>query len=530
GIGWRCIVTSYDENFNMTSMTFASPTYDIETPELPEPTIISKANIKSDPSLTFTIVDYGKCVEPTLIPETNGIKVTFLEWVRKNEEGDFESYKEDKFDVGYYKARFRVEIDPEYKNNNYNYLLDADCEYYMDGRDCSIVSRAYGPESKATVLSAVVDSPEFYSKFTYGEYLSRVRVENGVIRFDPYRGADKYEIIIAQESFYTEENFFDPTNAFYKKGLPFGSYTVYVRAVKSDLKPISALTELRYQYSALPEAGKHKIETINANSNIGKVFVEGQKYENPTFDGPDTVTFMSIHWQKYLHEQFIPVTADDKDYFSEGRYRFKVLLHINSEYYYTHEFADNPKLIVNGVEWTCDGTDPYDDGSIMNIYFLSPEYTIKGQDDPDEPEDPETIKGTWKTKYGSVYFEKEDGEYLTGMQKIDGEYYLFSKRGTLQKNVFYTENGKTYYFAKDGKMVKGFKDKWSATYYFDEEGVMQTGFVDIDGDTYYFKADGRQTKSTWITVGDAKYYTKADGRLAKSETIKKWGKKYSFYM
>ncbi|SCX80860.1 hypothetical protein, partial [Butyrivibrio sp. INlla14] len=37
GIGWRCIVTSYDENFNMTSMTFASPTYDIETPELPEP-------------------------------------------------------------------------------------------------------------------------------------------------------------------------------------------------------------------------------------------------------------------------------------------------------------------------------------------------------------------------------------------------------------------------------------------------------------------------------------------------------------
>ena len=299
GIGWKAMQNViYPDVNNITSMLFVSPTYDIEAPELPEPTLISKANIKSDPALTFTIVDYGKCVEPTLIPETNGIKVTFLEWVRKNEEGDFESYKEDKFDVGYYKARFKVEIDPEYKL--LNYLLDADCEYYMDGRDCSLVSRAYGPEDKATVLSAVVESPEFYSKFTYGEYLSRVRVENGVIRFDPYRDADKYEIIIAQESFYTEDNFFDPTNAFYKKGLPFGSYTVYVRAVKSDLKPISALSELRYEYNTLPEAGKHKIETINAKSNIEKIFVEGQKYENPTFDGPDTVTFMSIHWQKYL--------------------------------------------------------------------------------------------------------------------------------------------------------------------------------------------------------------------------------------
>ena len=524
GIGWHEVTDTIDEyDANQGYRLFVSPTYDIEAPELPEPTIISKVNIKTDPSLTFTIVDYGKCVEPTLIPETNGIKVTFLEWVRKNEEGDFESYKEDRFDVGYYKARFKVEIDPEYKL--LNYLLDADCEYYMDGRDCSIVSRAYGPEDKVTVLSAVVDSPEFYSKFTYGEYLSRVRVENGVIRFDPYRGAAKYEIIIAKESFYTEDNFFDPTNAFYKKGLPFGSYTVYVRAVKSDLMPLSALSELRYVYNTLPEAGKHKIETINAKSNIAKIFVEGQKYENPTFEGPDTVKFMGIHWQKYLHEQFIPVTADDKDYFSEGKYRFRVLLHIDSEYFYTHEFADELKLIVDGVEWTADGVERYGDGKIMSAYFLSPIHTIDGNEDPDDPDEP---KGVWETKYGATYYVAEDGTYLTGMQKIDGETYLFSNQGTLQKNVFFESDGNKYFFGEDGKMTKGWLDRWGATYYADENGVIQTGFVDIGDNTYYFDSKGKKTSSIWINENGNRYYIKADGRQAKSETIHRWGKEYSF--
>ena len=115
-----------------------------------------------------------------------------------------------------------------------------------------------------------------------------------------------------------------------------------------------------------------------------------------------------------------------------------------------------------------------------------------------------------------------------GMQKIGGDFYLFSKRGTLQTGKFYTENDKTYYFGKDGKRITGWMTKWSSTYYFDEEGVMQTGFTDIEGYTYYFKADGRFVHTAWITIGDKKYYAKADGKLAKAETITKWGKKYSF--
>ena len=114
------------------------------------------------------------------------------------------------------------------------------------------------------------------------------------------------------------------------------------------------------------------------------------------------------------------------------------------------------------------------------------------------------------------------------MQLIDDEFYLFSQRGVLQYNVFYEDDGVKFYFGKDGKLVKGWIDKWTATYYADEEGVIRTGFYEIDGDTYYFDSKGKMTRSTWINANDEKYFAKADGRLAKSETIKRWGKKYSF--
>ena len=173
--------------------------------------------------------------------------------------------------------------------------------------------------------------------------------------------------------------------------MPFGEYTVYVRAVGADLMPVSALSTLNYRYTKLPEEGKHKISTINATSNIEKIFVEGEKIEYPTFNGPEQVAFMNIHWQKYLYEQFIPVSVDG--YFSEGQYRFRVLLHIENKYSYTHEFDDEVKLIVDGVEWTADGVERYDNGKIVSAYFFSPVLTIGGgSEDPDDPEDPDDMQ------------------------------------------------------------------------------------------------------------------------------------------
>lgn len=89
-------------------------------------------------------------------------------------------------------------------------------------------------------------------------------------------------------------------------------------------------------------------------------------------------------------------------------------------------------------------------------------------------------------------------------------------------------DGNLLYFGSDGKMAKGWLDKWTSVYYFDEDGVMQTGFVDIGNDTYYYNEKGHQTRSVWVNEDGKTYYIKADGTMAKAETIKRWGKKYSF--
>ena len=136
--------------------------------------------------------------------------------------------------------------------------------------------------------------------------------------------------------------------------------------------------------------------------------------------------------------------------------------------------------------------------------------------------------GRWYTKWGATYYETEDGEKLSGMQKIDGVYYYFSQKGVMQKTCFVEDGNNKYYFGNDGKLHTGWLEKWSAKYYFDEDGVMQTGFTLIDGKTYCFDDKGKLQINTWITVGDDKYYAKGDGTMAQDETITKWLKKYTF--
>ena len=136
--------------------------------------------------------------------------------------------------------------------------------------------------------------------------------------------------------------------------------------------------------------------------------------------------------------------------------------------------------------------------------------------------------GRWYTKWGGSYYETKEGVNLTGVQKIDGSYYLFNKKGTLQRSLFYEEAGNTYYFGSDGKLITGWFTKWMSVYYANEDGVIQKGFVTFDEGICYFNEKGHQVKNGWVTVDGKKYYIKGNGYRAQSETITKWGKKYFF--
>ncbi len=278
-----------------------------------------------------------------------------------------------------------------------------------------------------------------------------------------------------------------------------------------------------------------KIDAVTATSDIAQI-LDDKVHKSPTITDVDgNVHFTCQYWEKKLDDGNWRIIGSDSDNPLEpGFYRCTVIMPLNDEFVSNTTLVEGLTLTVDGQQW-----ENIDDYSISKVGFAaarfkSPALEVKGNEpvgpiDPIDPEDPENITGgTWTSKWGATYYVTEDGEKLTGMNKVEGDYYLFSKKGSMQKNTFYEEDGKKYYFGSDGKAITGWLKKWNATYYFEDDCTMKTGFADIDDATYYFNAKGHLVKSKWIEEEGNKYYAKADGKLAKNETIKKWGKKYSF--
>ena len=211
---------------------------------------------------------------------------------------------------------------------------------------------------------------------------------------------------------------------------------------------------------------------------------------------------------------------------------------------------------------------------------------------PEEPEEPvQPKKGEWKTKYGSKYYYYEDGTMATGLTEIDGKKYYFKENGHMLYQNKVTVNGETYYFGKDGasvtnmlvtqyhktyhfgadglmntgfvnledgtyffnettgvmavdkyiekdgnkyyfdkdgKMYRGFLDRWKHTLYFDQDGHVYHGFIMIDGNGYFFGDNDNMYRNKWFTVDGKKHYAKSDGKMAVSETLTIYFHKYTF--
>ncbi|WP_026517695.1 N-acetylmuramoyl-L-alanine amidase family protein [Butyrivibrio sp. MC2021] len=267
----------------------------------------------------------------------------------------------------------------------------------------------------------------------------------------------------------------------------------------------------------LPLPEKAKITTISASCEDPSGYViKDAEQALPELTNIDREE-VDIKTAWVLYENGEPKQPEGNT-FTPGEWHLAIAVLVKEDYEDIYELERTTTLTINGEEWTnvTGKGDPH-----YGVYFVSPGYVI-------EDDEPVEVTGTWHSKWGTTYFETEEGERLSGLHKIEGELYLFSANGTLQKNVFHEEGEKKYYFGSDGKAVKGWLSKWNATYRFDDEFVMMKGFADIDEDTYYFNDKGHLVKSGWIEEEGKKYYAKSDGKLAKSETIKRWGKKYSF--
>ncbi|MCD8347260.1 MAG: serine hydrolase [Lachnospiraceae bacterium] len=135
---------------------------------------------------------------------------------------------------------------------------------------------------------------------------------------------------------------------------------------------------------------------------------------------------------------------------------------------------------------------------------------------------------------GKTYYFAKNGRRKSGWQTIGNAQYYFGKKseGYMYKKCWYTSaSGETYRLANNGKMRTGLITVGSKTYYLDPEtGVLQYGWQKVNGVRCYFGSSdesGAMYQNKWLTYDGSLYYLTADGSRATGwQTID--GKTYYF--
>ncbi len=126
------------------------------------------------------------------------------------------------------------------------------------------------------------------------------------------------------------------------------------------------------------------------------------------------------------------------------------------------------------------------------------------------------MKVGWITENGKTYYYSKSGKMIKGWMTLSGKtYYLNASTGVLQKGWF-SVGGKTYYASKNQGIVC--KKKWISGKYLKSNGVMATGLTTISGKTYYFNSSGVK-QTGWQTISKKTYYFDSDGVMQKSTWI-----------
>ena len=117
--------------------------------------------------------------------------------------------------------------------------------------------------------------------------------------------------------------------------------------------------------------------------------------------------------------------------------------------------------------------------------------------------------GQFKEEGGKVYYIK-DGKKVTGWQKINGDWYYFSKEDGMKTG--WLKDGSWYYLDETGVMRTGWKQVDGNWYYLNDLGAMQTGWKLINGSWYHLDSLGKMS-TRWIKENDTWYYLDGSGAM-----------------
>ena len=115
----------------------------------------------------------------------------------------------------------------------------------------------------------------------------------------------------------------------------------------------------------------------------------------------------------------------------------------------------------------------------------------------------------WHTLTTGLGYRNFQGDFVTGWQEIDGEYYHFGFDYAMNTG-WLDIDGADYYLDSDGKRVSGWNEIQGNSYFFDDNGILQTGWQVRNGKSCYLGEDGLPA-SGWLKDGENTYYLDADG-------------------
>lgn len=152
-------------------------------------------------------------------------------------------------------------------------------------------------------------------------------------------------------------------------------------------------------------------------------------------------------------------------------------------------------------------------GTVVTRYFTSSSDAVASDDLLETIEAAKANGNGWAEVEGLTYY-VSDGEFLTGLQSIDGAFYYFSSLSGAMLTGLRTIDGTQYYFdTETGEMATGWMEIEGKEFYFDPEtGAMCTGFTVIGSSTYYLYNGGGYA-TTAISVNGISYSFSTDGTM-----------------
>ena len=117
---------------------------------------------------------------------------------------------------------------------------------------------------------------------------------------------------------------------------------------------------------------------------------------------------------------------------------------------------------------------------------------------------------TWKQEDGKWYYYDKNGEKVTGWQNL-GAWYYFDSQGVMQTG--WIQDGSSWYYLKSsGAMATGWVQDGGKWYYMGPSGAMVTGWVK-DGNNWYFMGPSGAMTTGWLKYKNTWYYLNESGAM-----------------